>query len=626
MSARTREGDGHSVSPTAAGGLLANHPFRAELPPRIGRTPSTQSVASVTSARLHPSTSVTTLRRVDTSDKDAGNEPSGSTPWPLSAGSSGGGLLAHGQDLEVSEFEGEGGVPERGAGRGPRSAGAPVSDHEPTATVLSSVTNLCNTILGSGILAMPTAMASVGLLLGSGIILFSGLAAALGLFLLSYATRYVEGRNASFFTVSQLTYPNASLYFDLAIAVKCFGVSISYLIIFGEVMPQVMSALYSAQTQNVISHQEMEALPFYMHVLTDRRFWITLSMTVVAPLSFLRKLDSLRYTSMVALLAIVYLVVIVVVNFFDPDRIPPSPDHVSLIKFSPHFFTNLPIFVFAFTCHQNIFTVCNELRDNSPPKVNKTIHIAISTAISAYLTVGILGYLTFGDDVLPNVILMYKSGPMVTFGQLAIGVLMILSYPLQCHPCRACLHKVIQNHIMPRWSAKAPPADYERLTGGEGSGHEGLGPRMAEPRLHTQGYETLRDIEAEDEDLGIETRRSRYAGASGARVYPRGSVRLPAGQQPMSTMLHIGVTVALLILSYLVAISVSQLDLVLSFVGSTGSTVISFILPGVFYYKLHQRSPWSVLKVAAVALAIYGTLVMVVCLSFNILRLFNVKV
>jgi amino acid permease len=45
-------------------------------------------------------------------------------------------------------------------------------------------------------------------------------------------------------------------------------------------------------------------------------------------------------------------------------------------------------------------------------------------------------------------------------------------------------------------------------------------------------------------------------------------------------------TALILIASYAVAITVSSLDRVLAFVGSTGSTAISFILPGIFYHRM----------------------------------------
>ena len=46
------------------------------------------------------------------------------------------------------------------------------------------------------------------------------------------------------------------------------------------------------------------------------------------------------------------------------------------------------------------------------------------------------------------------------------------------------------------------------------------------------------------------------------------------------------ITTAIIVLSYIVAMTVSSLEKVLAYVGSTGSTSISFILPGLFYYKI----------------------------------------
>lgn len=51
------------------------------------------------------------------------------------------------------------------------------------------------------------------------------------------------------------------------------------------------------------------------------------------------------------------------------------------------------------------------------------------------------------------------------------------------------------------------------------------------------------------------------------------------------------------------------LPAVLSFVGSTGSTIISFILPGLFYFSLFNKEE-SKIKWAALGLAIYGVCVM----------------
>ena len=116
------------------------------------------------------------------------------------------------------------------------------------------------------------------------------------------------------------------------------------------------------------------------------------------------------------------------------------------------------------------------------------------------------------------------------------------------------------------------------------------------------------------------------------------------------------ITTAIIVLSYIVAMTVSSLETVLAYVGSTGSTSISFILPGLFYYKIsspesphHQKllkedddeeddgsgsddegllggsrlksKPWrrKLLRRLSLAVAIYGVIVMITCLVTNTL-------
>ncbi|CAO3650813.1 unnamed protein product [Cunninghamella blakesleeana] len=406
----------------------------------------------------------------------------------------------------------------------------------PTATPLSCSINLANTILGTGMLAMPSAVASVGLIPGIFVILFSAIASGLGLYFLSCCARHTNGRNSSFFAISKLTWPKLAVLFDLAIAIKCFGVAISYLIIIGDLMPQVILSFFENAKDNTI--------------LMDRRFWITLFMVVaILPLSFLRKLDSLKYTSVVALIAVVYLCAIVIEHYFSSDFVPPPDGSVELVDISSSFLSKLPLFVFAFTCHQNIFSVYNELRDNSQYAVNKTISISIGSSCFIYEVIAILGYLSFGKDVSGNIISEYHQTLFVAGGRLAIVILVVFSYPLQAHPCRASLDKVLAWRTPEARGLKVPPV--------------------------------------------------------------------------ASPFKYFAMTTTILVLSYLVAITVSKLDLVFAFVGSTGSTTVSFILPGLFYFKIHENDPWKPGKITAVVLATYGILVMVVCLTSNIINLIH---
>jgi amino acid permease len=96
---------------------------------------------------------------------------------------------------------------------------------------------LLRIVVGAGVLAMPHAMSQFGITLGIFVILFSGFMSGFGLYLQARCSRYIDRGTASFFTLSQLTFPNAAVVFDLAIAIKCFGKS--YLGLYGDFMGQL---------------------------------------------------------------------------------------------------------------------------------------------------------------------------------------------------------------------------------------------------------------------------------------------------------------------------------------------------------------------------------------------------
>ena len=108
---------------------------------------------------------------------------------------------------------------------------------------------------------MPRAMSQMGMFLGTIVIIWSGITAGFGLYLQTRCAQYIERGHSSFFALSQMTYPNLAIIFDAAIAVKCFGVGVSYLIIIGDLMPGVVLGF---------NHGAGE-----VGYLVDRHFWIT---------------------------------------------------------------------------------------------------------------------------------------------------------------------------------------------------------------------------------------------------------------------------------------------------------------------------------------------------------------
>ena len=214
--------------------------------------------------------------------------------------------------------------------------------HYPKGTQTSSIINLTNTILGSGMLALPSALAATGLVEGLLLVLFCASASAFGLYLLSRVASQL-GRKASFFNCASITYPSFAVFFDLAIAIKCFGVSISYLVIFGGLLPQIVNAIAPSTSMDSI--------------FRTRELWITIGILMVVPSCFMRSLDSLKYTSGFSLFAVAYLVLVVVSFYLFPvTGMPAAPTYseIEWFKFDTNTVSHLPIFIFAFTCHQNV--------------------------------------------------------------------------------------------------------------------------------------------------------------------------------------------------------------------------------------------------------------------------------
>jgi len=397
------------------------------------------------------------------------------------------------------------------------------------------------------------AMASAGIIPGMVTCLFSGSVAVFGLYLLTLCATYTPHRRSSFFAVAKLTFPRAAVFFDAAIAIKCFGVSISYLIIIKSLMPNVVLSLYHDLTSPDTNPPDWA---------TSGRVWISLFMAILIPLCFLRKLDSLRHTSYIALFSVAYLLLIVIVCYFNPPKGSTEPGDVSWVHFTPNFVSTFPVQVFAFTCSQNLFPIFNELADNSQRRMNIVVGSAIGSATLTYEIIAVFGYLTFGSKVGANIIAMYPSTSLfIAVGQFAIVVLVLFSYPLQVHPCRNCLDKVF---------------------------HDG------ELLVAKQPGEIVDDEEEEVDDEFV---------------------------HEMTPFKHALLTAGIIGCGFTIAYFVDDLQLVLSFVGSTGSTTISFILPGLFYWQLTRYDGnGKILNRAALALAAYGCCIFVFCLSFNIFQ------
>lgn len=205
------------------------------------------------------------------------------------------------------------------------------------ASIPSSIANLANTIIGTGMLAMPSVISSTGIVPAVVLIVLSSLLSSFGLYLLHISsTHLASNRSSSFNAIAKLTYPNAAIYFDVAIALKCFGVSISYLLILGQLLPPLVTSFYHHLTPSHIDPPS---------TLLSRHFWITLFVLLLSPLANMRQLNSLRYTSYVSIFSAGYLLLIVVLCAIHSPIPLPTPGDISWAKFDSSAISKFPVLV-----------------------------------------------------------------------------------------------------------------------------------------------------------------------------------------------------------------------------------------------------------------------------------------
>jgi len=413
------------------------------------------------------------------------------------------------------------------------------------ASVQSSVINLTKTIIGAGLLAIPFAFKANGILLGISLILIAALTSAYGLYIVAKVSTKVPG-DTSYFALCAITYPKLTLLFDFSIAIQCFGVAISYLVLIGSLVPSLIN--------DVISRNQA----------------ILFSLIIIIPLVSFRKLDSLKIGSLIGLIAIAYLAVLVISHSIFDDW-SKTQGNVNIVKPGSisDILSTFSIIIFAFTAAQNICTIINEIGNKR--QLNLVIGTANLIASLLFITVGLAGYLQFGDNVGGNVILEYKHKLLSSkIGKFALVLMVTLSYPLMFHPCRLSINNMVHWIELEISHATLLPASTTPTSATESTS-----------LLNTQGQN----------------------GTEAANQVTATQI------VPFSTNRFVEITVFLLSSSYGLALSITSFELVLSLVGATGSTLICFILPGLFGFKLFDEGSWN--KSFSLGLTYFGLIIMV---------------
>jgi amino acid permease len=298
-------------------------------------------------------------------------------------------------------------------------------EEEGSASFFSTCLNLLKSIIGAGILAIPLALKRMGYVPG---LLIMGLAALLsgfGLYLLSVVIAR-SSRNSTFSSVAKEYYPKGAIALDVAIIVKCMGVGMSYVSVVGEVIPDIIRG-FNPRLIDRYSWLNVKAI------------WVWITIGIMAPVVSMRKIDSLKYTSFFGMAAVSYLLGISIYQLAMTSTIY-KVDAFAPISIAG--FTSFSVFVFAFTCHQNLFPIQNEARDKSSRKTLHAILLSIGGSLSAYSLFGVFSVLS-NPEIKDKILSAYPIDKLpFIFARIWYAILLAFSFPLQSYPTRSSMEKI----------------------------------------------------------------------------------------------------------------------------------------------------------------------------------------
>nr|XP_040136708.1 sodium-coupled neutral amino acid transporter 4 isoform X2 [Ictidomys tridecemlineatus] len=275
-------------------------------------------------------------------------------------------------------------------------------EHHPGTTSFGmSSFNLSNAIMGSGILGLSYAMANTGIILFIIMLLAVAILSLYSVHLLLKTSK--EGGSLIYEKLGEKAFgwPGKIGAF-ISITMQNIGAMSSYLFIIKYELPEVIRAFMGL---------EENTGEWY---LNGNYLVILVSVGIILPLSLLKNLGYLGYTSGFSLTCMVFF--------------------LSVTAYA------IPILAFAFVCHPEVLPIYSELKDRSRRKMQTVSNISITGMLVMYLLAALFGYLTFygevEDELLHAYSKVYTFDTPLLMVRLAVLVAVTLTVPIVLFPIR----------------------------------------------------------------------------------------------------------------------------------------------------------------------------------------------
>lgn len=294
--------------------------------------------------------------------------------------------------------------------------------------------NLTNAIVGSGIIGIPFAVKESGLILGLFLLAFVAFLGVRSLRIIvetaSYHPKLKSVGVKTYEDLMFMPFGNRGSHFILANKfIFAYGSMVAYLLIIKDTVPAVLGMADDQVMRQVIM--------------------VVTSLVIMLPLSLLRDMASLAWTSLLSVAADVVLIVFMCIYAPLVESVNAAGGFLEVLKenaVNNHFFIGLGIISQAMTCHPLALIISESLEVKSPTGWASVTRYSLSTAWLLCSIVGLVGLLAFLNETQANVLNNFAIGSIAANGSRGVvAITMIFTYPMQCFVARHVIAKVFFN-------------------------------------------------------------------------------------------------------------------------------------------------------------------------------------
>lgn len=286
------------------------------------------------------------------------------------------------------------------------------------ASVTGAVFNVATTIVGAGIMSIPATVKVVGAIPAFVMILIIAMLAEVSV---DFLLRFTHPGETTYSGVMREAFgPAGAVATQILVIITNYGCLIMYLIIIGDVLSGKGEV-----------HLGILQQWFGIHWWNSREFALLVTLVcVMLPLVLYRRVESLKFSSAISTVLAVAFVGIcsgmaIAALFAGKTHIPRLIPHLDQQTSFFDLFTAVPVIVTAFTFHFNVHPIAFELA--KPSEMMTAVRIAIVLCAVIYFSIGLFGYLLFGDSIKSDILINFDQNAKSTIGSV-LNSLIRLSY------------------------------------------------------------------------------------------------------------------------------------------------------------------------------------------------------